>query len=281
MLQKHLRSTGLSTAGATFSRFVFAAPLAILLTGVTLAVTGATFPQVGGVFFLSAAIGGLSQIVATMLVVELFTQRNFAVGITFKKTEAMQAALFGMIVLGDRISFLGFLALLVGLVGVVLLSDPPKLMPGAGVKRFFNRATMLGLAAGALFGVSGVAYRAASLSVDADTLTRAAVTLACVTTFQAISMAGYLQYAQPGQVAKVMRSWRITSLVGAMGMLGSLGWFLAFTLQNVAYVKALGQVELLFTFAGSYFFFKETSSRRELLGALFVVGSIILLIAVI
>jgi drug/metabolite transporter (DMT)-like permease len=278
MLQKHLRSTGLSTAGATFSRFVFAAPLAILLTVIVLSVEGAGFPPLSATFLVSAAIGGLSQIIATMMVVELFTQRNFAVGITFKKTETMQAAVFGLIVLGDRISFLGFLALLVGLVGVVLLSDTPKLIGGQGGKRFFNRATALGLASGALFGVSGVAYRSASLSLDADTFTRAAVTLACVTTFQAISMAGYLLMAQPGQVAKVLRGWKVTGLVGTLGMLGSLGWFLAFTLQNVAYVKALGQIELVFSFIASHFYFKETSSGREILGVAFIVGSIILLI---
>lgn len=278
MLQKHLRTTELSTAGATFSRFVFAAPLAILLTCFVLSVTGTGFPQLGTTFFVAAAIGGLSQITATMMVVELFTQRNFAVGITFKKTEAMQAALFGLIVLGDRISLLGFLALLVGLVGVILLSDTPKLISGLGGNRFLNRATALGLASGALFGVSGVAYRAASLSLDTDTITRAAVTLACVTTFQALSMAGYLQVAQPGQVAKVLRGWKVTGLVGTLGMLGSLGWFLAFTLQNVAYVKALGQIELVFSFIASYFFFKETSTGREILGVVFIVGSIILLI---
>lgn len=282
MLQKHLRSTSLSTAGATFSRFVFAAPLAIALVAVICIATGAALPALGPRFLAFAAIGGLAQIVATMLVVELFTARNFAVGITFKKTETMQAALFGLIVLGDRISFPGFLALLVGLIGVVLLSDPPKIL---GQKHFFrricNRAALLGLASGALFGVSGIAYRAASLSLETDTLLRAALTLACVTSFQAVIMAGYLQVAQSGQVAKVLRNWKVTGMVGTMGMLGSLCWFLAFTLQNVAYVKALGQVELVFSFLGSWLYFRESSSGRELTGIACVIGSIVLLVLVI
>lgn len=282
MMQKHLRSTSLTTAGATFSRFVFAAPLAIALVIALSAATGAALPVTGLRFLAFAAAGGLAQILATMMVVELFTQRNFAVGITFKKTETMQAALFGLIVLGDRISFAGFLALLVGLVGVVLLSDPPKIIgQGRFFRRIFNRAALLGLASGALFGVSGIAYRAASLSLEADTLMRAALTLACVTSFQAVAMAGYLQAAQPGQVAKVLRNWKVTGLVGTLGMLGSLCWFLAFTLQNVAYVKALGQIELVFTFLGSYLFFKETSNRRELAGIAFVIVSIVLVIMVI
>ncbi len=282
MMQKHLRTTSLTTAGATFSRFVFAAPLAIVLVLAMSVATGAALPVTGLRFLAFAAAGGLAQIFATMMVVELFTQRNFAVGITFKKTETMQAALFGLIVLGDRISFAGFLALLVGLVGVVLLSDPPKIIgKGRFFRRIFNRAALLGLASGALFGVSGIAYRAASLSLEADTLMRAALTLACVTSFQAVAMAGYLKVAQPGQIAKVLRHWKVTGLVGTLGMLGSLCWFLAFTLQNVAYVKALGQIELVFTFLGSYLFFKETSNRRELAGIAFVIGSIVLLIMVI
>jgi drug/metabolite transporter (DMT)-like permease len=282
MLQKHLRATSLTTAGATFSRFVFAAPLAIVLVLAVSSSTGAQLPSTGLRFFAFAAAGGLSQIVATMMVVELFTQRNFAVGITFKKTETMQAAFFGLIVLGDRISFAGFLALLVGLVGVVLLSDPPRLTTQGGfLRRILNRAALLGLASGALFGVSGIAYRAASLSLEADTLMRAALTLACVTSFQAVAMAGYLQVAQGGQVAKVLRNWRVTGLVGSLGMLGSLCWFLAFTLQNVAYVKALGQIELVFTFLGSYLIFKESSNGRELTGIACVVGSIVLLVLVI
>jgi len=61
-------------------------------------------------------------------------------------------------------------------------------------------------------------------------------------------------------------------------MLGSLGWFVAFTLQNAAYVKALGQVELLFTFAGGYFVFKERSTWREIVGAILVVASIVALV---
>ena len=36
MLQKQLKGVGLSTGGATFSRFLFAAPIAFVLANVTL-----------------------------------------------------------------------------------------------------------------------------------------------------------------------------------------------------------------------------------------------------
>ncbi|MCP5074806.1 MAG: EamA family transporter [Rhodobacteraceae bacterium] len=279
MLQKHLKSTGLSTAGATFSRFLYAAPLAMLLLAGLVIATGAELPQTSARFWIFACLGGVSQILATMLVVALFAERNFAVGITFKKTETIQTAMFGLILLGEGISRNGLFAILVGLAGVVLLSDPPTSKGGVWYARIFNRAAAYGLGAGALFGFSGIAYRGASLALgDAGFFTRAVFTLMCVTTFQTVAMAIYLTLRERGEISRVARHWRITFLVGLTGMLGSLGWFTAFTLQNAAYVKALGQIELVFTFFASYFIFKERSTGRELAGIGLVVISILILI---
>jgi len=71
----------------------------------------------------------------------------------------------------------------------------------------------------------------------------------------------------------------VTAVAGLTGMIGSLCWFMAFTLQNAAYVKALGQVELVFSFfaATGIFVFREAVSGREVCGAAFVVLSILVL----
>jgi drug/metabolite transporter (DMT)-like permease len=168
-------------------------------------------------------------------------------------------------------------AVVIGLVGVILLSDPPE--GGAGWRRFFNRAAGIGLASGALFGVSAIGYRGASLALgDGHFLLRAVFTLMCVTLFQTVIMAVWLQLREGGEIGKVVRHWRLTGLVGLTGMIGSLGWFTAFTLQNAAYVKALGQVELIFSFCASYFIFKETTTRREVSGIALVVLSIVVLV---
>ncbi len=279
MLQKHLKATGLTTAGATFSRFLFAAPLAAALLAFYLSQTGAEMPLTSARFWIFACLGGVAQILATMLVVALFAERNFAVGITFKKTEVIQTALFGLIILGEGISGNGLFAIIVGLVGVIVLADPPKSSGLRWHQRIFNRASVYGLGAGALFGFSGIAYRGASLALgDHGFFLRAVFTLMCVTTFQTIAMALYLRFREPGEISRVAQNWRITSLVGLTGMLGSLGWFTAFTLQNAAYVKALGQVELVFTFLASYFIFKERSTWREMAGIGLVIVSIILLV---
>jgi len=91
-------------------------------------------------------------------------------------------------------------------------------------------------------------------------------------------MAIWLALGERDELIRVVKSWRVSSLVGVTSMLGSFGWFTAFALQNAAYVKALGQVELVFTFLGSYFVFKERSTPRELIGIALIILSIFSLI---
>ena len=275
MLQKYLRGASLSTGGATFSRFLFSSPLVALGIILYIQATGGEWPELSGRFWLFVMAGGLGQILATACVVALFTQRNFAVGIVFKKTEVVQTALIGLVILGEGVSAWGIIAIAIGFVGVVLLSDPPE-----GGARFFNKAAGFGLASGALFGIASIGYRGAALELGGDDVfLRAGVALACATAFQTLVMTVYLAIREPGEISRVAASWRVSSIVGVTSMLGSFGWFTAFALQNAAYVKALGQVELVFTFLGSYFIFKERSTRREMIGIALVIVSILCIIA--
>jgi drug/metabolite transporter (DMT)-like permease len=54
---------------------------------------------------------------------------------------------------------------------------------------------------------------------------------------------------------------------------------MAMTLQQAAVVKSLGQIEMLFTFAATVFFFRERINRLEVAGCLLIVGGILVLIA--
>ena len=275
MLQKHLKATKLSTGGATFSRFLFSSPLVALAVWGYLSWSGAAFPALSGTFWAYALTGGIAQILATACVVALFAERNFAVGIVFKKTEVVLTALVGLVVLGEGVSSLGVVAIVVGFAGVMLLSDPPQ-----GGARFLNKATGFGLSSGLLFAVSAVGYRGAAMQIDsADVIVRAGVTLAMVTAYQTIIMAAWLAWRDTGEIGRVVASWRVSSLVGVTSMCGSFGWFIAFALQNAAYVKAVGQVELVFTFLASYFIFKERSTPKEIAGIALIVISILVLVA--
>ena len=52
------------------------------------------------------------------------------------------------------------------------------------------------------------------------------------------------------------------------------------TLENAAYVRAVGQIELVFAFAASVLFFRERPTPAESLGiALIMVGVVVLVLA--
>jgi drug/metabolite transporter (DMT)-like permease len=164
MLQKFLATSTLSAGGATFSRFLYSLPFILLLLVVYLWITGKTLPQIGSGFWFYGLLGATSQILATVCVVLLFKQRNFAVGITFKKTEVIQTVLVGWVLLGEGVSLLGFAAIALGIVGLLLLSGPSGTQ-GIKLSDFGNRAAGLGIACGILFAFSAVSYRGASLLV--------------------------------------------------------------------------------------------------------------------
>ena len=257
VLQKRLKDT-LSTWGVTAARFVFAAPLAALLLIALLASTSQSVPPLNPTFITSGILGGLAQILATGLLIHLFSYKNFTVATAFTKTEPVQTALFGIVAL----------AILVSLVGVILISIPAD---AVGRRNFLDRKALIGIASGGLFGLSAVAYRGTSLSlVEGDVFLRAVTTLAFVTAFQALAVLAYLRLREPGQAGRLLHSWRSAGWVGLVGMLGSLAWFTAFTLQNAAHVRALGQIEVVFMIGASILFFKEKVNAREIIGVLLV-----------
>jgi drug/metabolite transporter (DMT)-like permease len=280
MLQKTLSATKLSATGATFARFVYSAPLIALALATYLYASGRSLPPLSGAFWAYALTGGLGQILATICVVALFKQRNFAVGITFKKTEVIQTVLVGLLVLGEGVSWAGFAAIMLGLCGVLSLSKNPD---GAGRwwHHLTNRAAVLGLGSGVLFAISGVTYRAASLELGGlEPVLRAAITLTAVTSAQMIGMGAWLAWRDRAELRAVWAARRTAIWVGLFSMGGSFCWFIAFTLQTVAYVKALGQVELIFSMLASVLFFRERISRRELAGIGLLGASIVLLVLV-
>ncbi len=281
-LQKHL--TGhLSTTGATFVRFGYGFPVAVTYVAFLHYGMDAPWPQMHARFWGFTMVGGLSQISATFLLVSLFSLRNFTVGTAYSKTEALQAAIFGAVILGDVTSIGATIAIFIGLVGVVVISvaRAPRTRNGI-VSSLLGKSALIGLASGTCFGLSAVMYRAASLSIAGDGspgfLMQAGFTLVCVTGFQSIVMIVYMRLREPGQLTAALGQWRMAALVGISGVVASMGWFTAMTIQNVAYVRALGQIELIFTFVASYFFFREKISRTEVVGVILIAACIVILL---
>ncbi|MFB9150727.1 EamA family transporter [Roseovarius ramblicola] len=280
VLQKRLSMGALSAGGATLARFLYSAPFVVVLAGGYLIATGAVWPGLTPAFWLYAVAGGLAQIAATWAVVALFAERNFAVGIVFKKTEVVQTALVGLVVLGDRIGLAGLGAIIVGLAGVLLLSQTPG-TAGRWWRHLGSRAAMLGLGSGAFFAVSAVGYRGATLEIaSADPLVRAGITLTAVTLMQALALSLWLGWREPGQVGRVFAARRVAVWIGLSGMAGSLCWFTAFTLQAAALVFAVGQVEVIFSLLASVLIFGERLTRREGFAIALVTVSVVAVVMV-
>ena len=228
-LMRQLKVTRLSSTGATFARYVFVAPLAIGLALIYGGLNGLGWPQTTALFWVYVAVAGTTQIIATVCVMALFARRNFSVGITFTKTTVLMSVPVGFIFLGDSTSFLGFVAIVIGFVGVLLLSDPQGDVTRNFMRRAFNVGSALGLASGVIFAVAGVSYRGAVLELEAgDAFFRATFVLAIATVLQTAIMAVWMALRESGEMTRVLRAWRITGLVGLTSMIGSTCWFVAF-----------------------------------------------------
>lgn len=279
-LQRHL-TADLGTEGATFVRFLYGLPVAgAVLLGLH-ALGDLPLPAPNARFLGFSALGGLAQIAGTALLLALFQLRNFAVGTTYAKTETVQTALVGILVLGELPSAAAALGIGVSLAGVLVVSAAQARMGLRGLLvSLGERPALLGLASGAAFGVAAVCYRAAALSLDAPGfLVPATFTLVVVLAIQTAAMTLWLALRAPARLRAALRRWRLAAWTGVAGGLASVGWFSAMTLQNAAYVRAVGQVELLFAFASSALFFRERTSRTELLGIALVSAGILLLVA--
>jgi drug/metabolite transporter (DMT)-like permease len=284
---QNLRSTwqkqltgDLSAIAATYVRFAFGLPIAAVYLWGLWALGGISIPTPNGTFLFYAVMGGIAQILGTVLLVAIFAYRNFAVGTTYSKTETVQAAIFGFVVLGDHPSTGAVAAILVSFAGVVAISmAKSKLTAMNFLRSLSEKSTLMGIGSGTSYGIAAVSYRAASLSLGRDDfMMPAAYTLLVVLVIQTIAMTIWLAIREPDQLGGTMRAWRISSLVGVAGSLASMGWFTAMTMENAAYVRALGQIELVFTFASSQFLFKEKTERLEFVGIGLVIGGLLLLL---
>jgi drug/metabolite transporter (DMT)-like permease len=270
--QRQLTAT-LGTVGATHVRFLFGFPFALVFLAGVLIAGGGSLPRPGAAYWAWVIDGALAQVAATALMLAAMNQRSFVVTIAYIKTEPVQVALFGLVLLGDAVTVWLALAILVATMGVVVMS----LKPGAAAGGM--RPTLSGLAAGAMFGLSAVGFRGAILSLELPSYLMAATfTLVIGLLLQSVLLTAYLWLRDPTVLTAIMRSWRPSLFAGFMGALASQFWFLAFALATAASVRTLALVEVLFAQAISRFVFKQPTTGREALGIVLIVIGCTLLI---
>ena len=277
--QKHLKSV-MGTTGATFVRFGFGLPFAILFLWVLTLFSDHAIPAATPHFILWVTVAAFSQIAGTFLLVHLFSYRNFAVGTAYSRTEPAQAALFALIFFGEKVSPGSLAAIAISVFGVMLISVAHMHFSWRNmVASVFARNALIGLASGAMFGVAAVAYRAASLALGGPEFTmQAAVTLVWALALQTVVMLIWLLMKERAELLRIARAWKPSLFTGLTGASASFGWFMAMTLQQAALVKALGQIEMVFTFIASVFYFGEKINRIETAGCILIVAGILVLV---
>ena len=270
----------LSAASATWVRFVFGLPIAAIYC---LVLWNAHDPHIGILnikFFHYCLLAAICQFTGTFLLILLFKLRTFAVGSTYVRSEAIIAAFIGAIFFEDILSFSGWVAVGVSVVGVVLISLTNIEFNKEQIRLFFfNSSAGIGLLCGLAFGIWSFFIRDASLSLEGiNFLLTSALTLLSVLLFQTVGLGILVVIKTPADIKKMIALWRQCIFVGVTSALGSIGWFTALTIQRVTYVKALAQIEFIFALLVSYFIFGEKSSKIEILGMVLVVSGILILL---
>lgn len=264
----------LGTWGATNIRFLFGFPFSLLFLGAVLVASGDHLSLPPSAFWPWLLLGALSQIVGTGLMLLAMNDRSFVVTTAYLKTEAIQTAIFGFIFLGDHLTWLKVLAIVVATVGVVITA----LRPG-GEKSFAElKPTILGLVAAAAFALSAVGFRGAIITVPGVSfVTAASFTLVLGLLAQTAILTIYLLWRAPKVLQAILGLWKPSLFAGFMGAFSSQFWFLAFALTAAANVRTLALIEVLFAQAVAYYSFKQPIAPRELAGiALIIIGVAVL-----
>ncbi|MFM9980044.1 MAG: EamA/RhaT family transporter [Burkholderiales bacterium] len=272
----------LGTLGATLVRFLYGLPFALLwLCGVQ-AVGGYALPTPNLHFLGWVSLGAVSQIIATALLLRVMQERNFTLGIAYSKTEIIQVALFGFVVLGDPVTVTTTLAVACGTLGVLLLTPADRERPlRTLLTGWTSLPAMLGLASGACFAFSAVGYRGAALALgDTPFMMSAAFALVVAQSLQTVLLGGWLLARDSSVVMRVFAAWRRSLFAGFMGAAASAGWLTAMAIEPIAHVRTLGLIELLIAPAVSRKLFREKLSRTEITGmALLTLGLVIVTLA--
>jgi len=264
----------LGTLGASLVRFLFGFPFALAFLAVVMMATGDAVPRINTGFAGWIALGALTQIAATALMLMTMERRSFVVTTAYLKTEPVLVAILGLMFLGDRVTTAMAVAIALAVTGVVLISVKPKTLEQGG----WGPAA-LGLSSGALFAASAIGYRGAILALHAKGYVMGATfALAVGLTLQTALLMAWLLLFKRAILAALLSLWRPSLLAGFTGAASSQMWFLAFALATAASVRTLALVEVLFAQGVTRFVFRQSTTAREAGGIVLLLAGAVLIV---
>ncbi|WP_262927285.1 DMT family transporter [Phytohalomonas tamaricis] len=265
--QKQL-SLDVGALGVTLARFLWAWPLAGGYLLILHAWQPVSLPHFSALFAFDIVAGALSQIIATMLMVRLFQRRSYAAGVGLAKSEALLAAILGVMFFGASLSPLGWLGVIIGAAAIWLMkgSRTPGIADGSTI--------VIGLASGMFFALTTLWVRHASHQLtDLPFLHASAWVLFFTITTQLVVLLTWLGWRDRTTLVRVYRRPKLVFCISLASCLASIGWFTAVNLEHVALVKTLGQIEVFFTLLISHHWLREKITGRDRWGLLLIVIS--------
>ena len=274
---------GLGTVGATHVRFLFGFPFAVVFLAGVLIATGSPLPRPGLSFWPWVFDGALAQIAATALMLAAMGERSFVVTIAYIKTEPIQVAVFGLIFLGDIVTWPMMAAILIATAGVVIMSTKASRVgkresEGVAARRHQTDAVRACLRrACSRCRRSAFAAPSSVLGCPITSSPRRS-RLPSGIVLQAVLLSLYLGLRHPTVLFAILRAWKPSLLAGLAGAVASQFWFLAFALATAASVRTLALIEVLFAQLVARFAFGQRTTAREAFGMVLVVCGVGLLL---
>ena len=276
----------LSTLATTYVRSLLGLPLMLVYLAGVMAATGEGLPRLGLPFLAYTLTGAMAQVVATMLLISMFRLKNFGVGTMLTKCDVVITAILGALLFSEALSWGGVAALVVVMAGVIAMSTGKAglagLVSGGTLQAaLLDKPTLVALGSATCFSIAYLTLRQASLVIGPGTfLWRGAWTVVVTTTMQTVIVGAYIMRAEPGLWPKLRPDMRLATFIGVTSAIGSIAWFTAFALQNASYVRAVGQVEVVFTLAIAALYYREPIRPIEYAGiALTVLGVVLFRLA--
>jgi len=260
----------IGTVGATQVRFLYGFPFALLFLGLVAGLSREAIPTADLAFIGFAFGGAVSQILATALMLLAMKERSFSVTTAYTKTEPVQVAIFGSLVLGDHLSLTAICAIILATIGVVFMAvKAGEKLTAAGL-----RPALAGIAAGGLFALAAIFFRGGILELGEQSFVlRASTMLAWSLGLQTLILVVWMLLFDRRALTGSVSVWRSSLFAGFMGAFASQFWFIGFSLTAAANVRTLGLVEVFFAQIVTRKLLSETTSRRELIGmAMVLIG---------
>ncbi|MGE0627752.1 MAG: EamA family transporter [Hyphomicrobiaceae bacterium] len=271
----------MSALATTYVRSLMGLPLMVVYLAVVVRLSGEGVPKLGSAFLAYALAGAIAQVMATWLLILMFRLRNFAVGTMLTKSDIVITAILGSALFSEVFTRSGIVALVVVMAGVVMMSlertGRAFTSGGQSVSLFADRSLPVAFGCAFCFAISYLTFREATLVIGQGSFPwRGAWTVTIAIGMQTVIVGLYLAVTEPKCFTQIRPNLKIASFIGTTSAIGSICWFTAFAMQNASYVRAVGQVEVVFTLLVSALYFRERVSALEYIGIAVTVLGILL-----